>query len=497
MDRFSVGRPSGGADGSEAGSLSFSNTESSNENWRPGDGASEIPRFSSARTLAIVDLVAALLIVVILTALIVGPGSPEAWSSLALGVGGALVLSASLWWRNAYVVNRSVAWEGNLRIALSSVAGVVFGMVTAAWFFETEPQQLWQLGIAAAWIFSISAARYVFARRQPVADDPVRVVVAGNTGDALATRLALRADDRTNYLVEGFVMDHLDNDVPDLLARMALGSIDQLSHVAQRVKADLVVVCLGVVDAERFSPLVRELNVLGIDVALSTGLSNVALRRVSLGHISGRPLVRVTPAPLASWQLGLKRSFDVAGAILLMLATAPIMLFAALAIKVEDGGSPIYSQTRVGKDGKPFRILKFRTMFENADQMMIDLRNDHEGPVFKMTGDPRITKVGNVLRKTSMDELPQLVNIIRGEMSLVGPRPLPVHEVEAAPVEFLDRQAVKPGLTGRWQVSGRSDTGFKELDELDRWYVDNWSLGQDLEILARTVPAVLLARGAR
>ena len=114
-----------------------------------------------------------------------------------------------------------------------------------------------------------------------------------------------------------------------------------------------------------------------------------------------------------------------------------------------------------------------------------------------MKQDPRITRVGAFLRRTSIDELPQLLNIIRGEMSLVGPRPLPVREVEAAPRRFLDRQAVKPGLTGRWQVSGRSDTGFDELDELDRWYIDNWSLSQDLEILARTVPAVILARGAR
>lgn len=223
----------------------------------------------------------------------------------------------------------------------------------------------------------------------------------------------------------------------------------------------------------------------------------MALRRVSLGHISGRPLVRVTAAPLAGWQLGVKRALDVVGASLLLAATAPIMLLAMLAIKLEDRGPALFTQTRVGKAGKTFRILKFRTMFENAEQMLIDLRNDHEGPVFKMTDDPRITKVGSILRKTSIDELPQLVNILRGEMSLVGPRPLPVHEVEAAPIQFLDRQAVKPGLTGRWQVSGRSDTGFKELDALDRWYVDNWSLGQDLEILAKTVPAVLLARGAR
>ena len=173
------------------------------------------------------------------------------------------------------------------------------------------------------------------------------------------------------------------------------------------------------------------------------------------------------------------------------------MLAATIAIRIEDGGRALFRQTRVGKAGQPFTIYKFRTMVNEAGELQIDLTNDHEGPVFKMREDPRITRVGRVLRKTSMDELPQIINILRGEMSLVGPRPLPIHEVEAAPTSFLDRHAVKPGLTGRWQVSGRSNTGFAELDELDRWYVDNWSLGQDLEILARTVPAVLLARGAR
>jgi lipopolysaccharide/colanic/teichoic acid biosynthesis glycosyltransferase len=192
-----------------------------------------------------------------------------------------------------------------------------------------------------------------------------------------------------------------------------------------------------------------------------------------------------------------KRAFDILGALVLLVLASPVMLLSALAIRLEDRGPALFKQTRVGKGGELFTIFKFRTMVRDAELMQLDLTNDHEGPVFKMRGDPRITHVGRLLRKTSMDELPQLFNIVRGDMSLVGPRPLPVHEVDAAPASFLDRQAVKPGLTGRWQVSGRSDTGFDELDELDRWYVDNWSLGQDLEILARTVPAVLLARGAR
>ena len=454
-------------------------------------------RNRSAGSLAVIDLVLAIVVLVLATFFFVGPSGFGDTNLMALGFGGVLSMSATLWWRNAYVVNRSIEWDGNIPVVLTSVIGVIFGMITAAWWLQLEPERAWQLGLALGWMGTTVLTRLVICRRFAPNTTPVKVVVAGNTGDALATRLALRTDSRTNYEVEGFVMDRLDQQMPELVSRMALGSIDQLPHVVKKVNADLVVVCLGAIDAERFAPLVRRLNVLGVDVALSTGLSNVALRRVSLGNVSGRPLVRVTAAPQAGWQLLVKRALDIVGATLLLVAASPVLLVTWVAVRLEDGGAAIFRQERVGKDGVTFRILKFRTMFENADSMVIDLRNDHEGPVFKMTNDPRITRVGSILRKTSIDELPQLINIIKGEMSLVGPRPLPVHEVEAAPVEFLDRQAVKPGLTGRWQVSGRSDTGFKELDELDRWYVDNWSLGQDLEILARTVPAVLLARGAR
>ena len=419
-------------------------------------------------------------------------------TSLILGLLGVVGLSITLWWRNAYIVTRSIRWDGNLSILWSSIAGTTLAMILLSWLAQLAPERLWQLLVFVGWAATMTIVRFLIGRRQnKINTEPVKVIVAGNTGDALATRLALRSDPRVTYDVQGFVMDRLDDDVPEIVSQMALGSIDHLPHVAKKTDADLVVVCLGAMDAERFAPMVRHLNVLGVDVALSTGLSNVALPRVRLGHSSGRPLVRVTPAPLSGWQLAVKRVVDVVGAFVLLIASGPIMLLSALAIRIEDGGEAIFSQTRVGKGGFPFTIYKFRTMVKNAEELQLDLTNDHEGPVFKMRDDPRITKVGNILRKTSMDELPQLFNILRGDMSLVGPRPLPVHEVEAAPASFLDRHAVKPGLTGRWQVSGRSDTGFDELDELDRWYVDNWSLGQDLEILARTVPAVLLARGAR
>ena len=447
--------------------------------------------------LAALDASIAFGVVLVATVITEGFGGLATYNPFVIGLLGAVAICVTLWWRNAYVVTRSIAWDGNLSLVWTSVLGVTMAMITAAWLTGYDAARTWQLLIFVGWLGLMGIARLAFARRADNLGEPVKVIVAGNTGDALATRLALRADTRTNYEVQGFVMDHLDDDVPEIVSQMALGSIDHLSHVVGKSEADLVVICLGAVDAERFAPLVRTLNVLGVDVALSTGLSQVALRRVSLGHVSGRPLVRVTPAPLGGWHLSVKRALDVVGALLLLVATAPIMLLTAIAIRIEDRNSPFFKQVRVGRGGENLTIYKFRTMVPDAEAMQIDLTNDHDGPVFKMSGDPRITRVGKVLRKTSLDELPQLFNILRGEMSLVGPRPLPVHEVEAAPASFLDRHAVKPGLTGRWQVSGRSDTGFEELDELDRWYVDNWSLGQDFEILARTVPAVLMARGAR
>lgn len=464
----------------------------------PTEGPERKAKDASAQPpLASADFLCAVAVLVAATLVAEGPSGFQSASHVLLGLAGIAGISLTLWWRNAYVVTRSIRWDGNLAVLWSSIAGVAVAMITVSWLFNREPARLFQVLVLVGWLVSMTAVRFFFSRRRDHTGFPVKVIVAGNTGDALATRLALRADPRTAYDVQGFVMDRLDDDVPPIVSQLALGSIDQLPHLVTKTGAELVVVCLGALDAERFAPMVRHLNVLGVDVALSTGLSNVALRRVSLGHVSGRPLVRVTPAPVSGWHLSVKRVLDVLGALALITATAPIMLVAVLAIRIEDGGSALFRQTRVGKGGLPFTIYKFRTMVQDAEALQIDLTNDHEGPVFKMQGDPRITRVGRLLRKTSMDELPQFFNILRGQMSLVGPRPLPVHEVEAAPASFLDRHAVKPGLTGRWQVSGRSDTGFDELDELDRWYVDNWSLGQDFEILARTVPAVLLARGAR
>lgn len=198
--------------------------------------------------------------------------------------------------------------------------------------------------------------------------------------------------------------------------------------------------------------------------------------------------------------LTLKRGLDVGLSMLVLLIASPVLILAALAVAFDSPGPILFRQERVGLNGRRFTMYKFRSMVQNAGSLLGELREQNEmsGPVFKMSRDPRITKVGNFLRRTSIDELPQLFNVIRGEMSLVGPRPPLPSEVDLYQSEQRRRLSVKPGITGLWQVSGRNEVSdFSEWVHLDLEYIDRWSLALDLRILAQTVPAVLMAKGAR
>ncbi len=193
-----------------------------------------------------------------------------------------------------------------------------------------------------------------------------------------------------------------------------------------------------------------------------------------------------------------KRVFDVVSSLLALIVFSPLMGITALAIKLEDGGSPIFAQTRVGKDGKFFRMYKFRSMCEDAEKKLKELqdRNEADGLAFKMSNDPRVTRVGAFIRKTSIDELPQLFNIFKGNMSVVGPRPPLGYEVMQYDDYQMQRLSVKPGLTCYWQCSGRSDVSFDEWMELDIKYIRERSFFKDIEIIFRTIPAVLFHKGA-
>jgi exopolysaccharide biosynthesis polyprenyl glycosylphosphotransferase len=252
------------------------------------------------------------------------------------------------------------------------------------------------------------------------------------------------------------------------------------------------------VSVERVNQLSRRLVDVGVHVALSSGLRDIDISRLRTQSLDGQALFYLEPTIRNGWRRVAKRFFDVTMALIALVITAPVVLVAAILIRIESAGPVFFRQVRVGMNGELFEMIKLRTMCDGADDMKEALldRNELDGPMFKMRQDPRVTRVGRVLRKFSIDELPQFWNVVRGEMSVVGPRPALQSEVAAWDDETRERLRVLPGITGVWQISGRSNTTFNEYKRLDLYYVDNWSLLHDLRIVASTVGVVLRGKGA-
>ncbi len=252
---------------------------------------------------------------------------------------------------------------------------------------------------------------------------------------------------------------------------------------------------------ERVEGVIQVCEIEGVEAWLVADFFTTQIARASFDEMFGHPLIVFRSAPEVSWQMFAKVLLDFVGATLMLLVAALPMLTIALLVKWTSPGPIFFRQQRSGLNGSPFMIYKFRTMTSNAEQLKHELAamNEMTGPVFKVTNDPRVTPIGKWLRKFSLDELPQLFNVLRGEMSLVGPRPLPVDEVKRFnDVAHRRRLSVKPGLTCLWQVSGRNKiSDFKEWVRLDLEYIDNWSIWLDLTILLRTIPAVFVGTGAK
>src|SRR5580692_57970 len=252
---------------------------------------------------------------------------------------------------------------------------------------------------------------------------------------------------------------------------------------------------------EQVEYVIRACELEGIEVWLVADFFSTQISRTSFDELLGRPLLVFRTTPEASWQSLAKKSLDFFGSFVLLILLSPVFLIIAAAIKATTRGPVFFKQQRSGLSGAPFTLYKFRTMVTNAEQFQHELAamNEMSGPVFKLTKDPRITPIGKFLRKFSIDELPQLFNVLRGEMSLVGPRPLPVNEVKRFNyLAHRRRLSVKPGLTCLWQVSGRNQiTDFRDWLRLDLEYIDNWSIWLDLLILLRTIPAVVAGTGAK
>jgi exopolysaccharide biosynthesis polyprenyl glycosylphosphotransferase len=238
----------------------------------------------------------------------------------------------------------------------------------------------------------------------------------------------------------------------------------------------------------------------GVQLLVSPGLRDISAARLGTATLGGARLLRIRPARLRGTGALVKNVVDRVGALLLLVALAPVFGICALVIRLDSPGPAWFTQIRVGRNGQPFKVHKFRTMSLGAHEARHEIahenESDREGVLFKIKADPRITRVGTVLRKYSLDELPQLVNVLLGQMSLIGPRPALPQEVQGYSTDLRRRLVVKPGMTGLWQVSGRSDLSWEETERMDLEYVDNWSWPLDLRIAARTVGAVLGQKGA-
>jgi exopolysaccharide biosynthesis polyprenyl glycosylphosphotransferase len=278
----------------------------------------------------------------------------------------------------------------------------------------------------------------------------------------------------------------------------SLGTLAQLGQVLDEQRIQEVVIADPDFPQAQAVELVDQCHRRGIEVHVAPSTMEILIQRAEFVPGQSVPLFTLRPPVFEGVDFAVKRTFDVVGATLLMLALSPILLALALAVRITSRGPVLYRSARPGMGGQPFDCLKFRTMRCDAEdeQQRLEELNEADGALFKIRDDPRLTPVGRFLRRFSLDELPQLVNVVRGDMSLVGPRPLPLRDFERLEDWHKKRYLVLPGITGLWQVSGRSELDFDDLVRLDFLYLERWSVALDLVILLKTIPAVLMRRGA-
>lgn len=293
------------------------------------------------------------------------------------------------------------------------------------------------------------------------------------------------------------------NESVEVVARVNLNdsSIEDLVEMLHEHSANGVLLTAKHTYFGQIERAIQACELEGVEAWLLADFFNTQVSQTTLDDLNGRPMLVFRSTPEDSWQKVAKQAIDVFGAISFLLVTAIPFIIIALAVKVTSPGPVLFRQRRSGLNGKPFTMLKFRSMVTNAEQRKAELEvlNEMDGPVFKVSNDPRVTPIGRILRRWSIDEWPQMFNVLMGDMSLVGPRPLPVDEVSRFDeLAHRRRLSVKPGLTCLWQINGRNEvTNFREWVRLDLEYIDNWSIWLDLKILCKTVPIVLLGTGAK
>ena len=390
---------------------------------------------------------------------------------------------------------------GRAVVAIIGVVGVT------SWLAHLEIARGMVLGAAPVLLVFGLVGRKVLRRalsvRRSAGRDFQRTVVIGNVRTVAPLIRQLRHAQGEGMQVVGACVSGIDTE-GDFSTQVegvpVFGYPDEAMYAIDLLDAEVVAVSS---DPELSGPSLRRLawslEEREVDLVIAPGLFEVAGPRLSIRPSAGMPLLHVERPAMSGARRVFKRTVDLVLALALSVVAAPILIAIAVAIRFDSPGSVIFRQTRVGARGESFQMFKFRTMCVDAEERKAGLvpSVDAGNPVlFKIRRDPRVTSVGRVLRRLSIDEVPQLVNVIRGDMSLVGPRPPLPSEVAGYESDATRRLRVKPGLTGLWQVSGRSDLSWDESLRLDLWYVDNWSLLLDLQIIVRTAKAVLRGTGA-
>ena len=277
-----------------------------------------------------------------------------------------------------------------------------------------------------------------------------------------------------------------------------LGSLDELPRVLETQPVHELIVNGGDVTDDQLVELVEQAHLLGVQVRVAPTAAEILQQRAEYVPGQAVPLFELRPPVFAGVDWATKRVFDLIVSTLVVVIGLPVWLLIAAAIKLDSRGPVFYRDRRVGLGEREFEMIKFRTMLSGADRLQdkLETRNEASGPLFKIRDDPRVTRVGALLRRFSLDEVPQVLNVLRGEMSLVGPRPLPIRDYEKLQPWHRKRYNVLPGITGLWQISGRSELTFDDLVRLDFYYLENWSIWMDITILLKTIPAVFGQRGA-
>jgi exopolysaccharide biosynthesis polyprenyl glycosylphosphotransferase len=338
------------------------------------------------------------------------------------------------------------------------------------------------------------------ARTNP-SDRLLNALILGSGERARRIARNLESDSRERTRVCGFLDDDPSDADRRALGERYLGRLDRLPEIASQSAVDWVIFGLPrrFLAHDSTANAIGLCETLGIDLTIPVDLFDTRAAHVVRRDVAGLPAISFSVhGRRPVWQFALKRAVDIAGALVALVITAPVWIAVALAVKLDSPGPIFFVQPRCGRYGRVFPFLKFRTMVTDAEARKAELRalNEKSGPVFKMQRDPRVTRVGRILRKYSIDELPQVLNVLMGHMSLVGPRPPVPAEVEKYELDHRGRLSMRPGITCLWQVSGRNEIEFEDWVKLDIEYVERWSLLLDLQILLATFPAVISGRGA-